>query len=169
MADSIQRGSRRNFFMVDNGVFDKRLNLGPMEKLVYICLLRYADNNSREAFPGQAKIGQDIGITRQRVNAAINVLAERGLIKVKKQFDKTGGQKSNLYIVYDANEVIHRVSSRITGGVNQNDRGCHLGLQNPVNQDDTNYTYLKIQSKKESLDPNFKEHLKGLKQELKQR
>jgi len=153
MADSIERGSRRNFFMVDNGVFDERLNLEPLDKLVYICLLRYADNNSREAFPGQARIGRDIGITRQRVNAAIKTLTDRGLIDVKQRFDKAGSQKSNQYIVYDANEVINRVSSQLTGGVNENDRGCQSGLQDPVNHVDTNYTHLNILNEKEALHP----------------
>ena len=151
MADSIERGSRRNFFMVDNGVFDERLNIEPLDKLIYICLLRYADNNTREAFPGQARIAKDIGITRQRVNTAIKILQDRGLIDVKQRFDKTGSQKSNHYIVYDANDVINRVSSQMTGGVNENDRGCQPGLQDPVNHVDTNYTHLKILSEKEGL------------------
>ena len=151
MADSIERGSRRNFFMIDNGVFDERLNIEPLDKLVYICLLRYADNNTREAFPGQARIAKDIGITRQRVNAAIKILQDRGLIDVKQRFDKKGSQKSNHYIVHDANEVINRVSSQMTGGVNENDRGCQPGLQDPVNHVDTNYTHLKILSEKEGL------------------
>ena len=154
MTDSIERGSRRNFFIVDNGVFDERLNLEPLDKLVYICLLRYADNNSREAFPAQVRIGKDIGITRQRVNTAIKTLTDRGLIEVKQRFDKKGSQKSNRYIVYDANEVINRVSSQLTGGVNENDRGCQPGLQDPVNHVDTNYTYLKILSEEEALHIN---------------
>ena len=151
MKDSIERGSRRNFFMIDNGVFDERLNLEPLDKLVYICLLRYADNDTREAFPGQARIAKDIGITRQRVNTAIKILQDRELIDVKQRFDKTGSQKSNHYIVYDANDVINRVSSQLTGGVNENDRGCQPGLQDPVNHVDTNYTHLKILSEKEGL------------------
>ncbi len=48
----------------------------PLDKLVYICLLRYADKNTREAFPDQGKIGKDIGISRQKVNASIDILAK---------------------------------------------------------------------------------------------
>ncbi len=151
MADTIHRGSKRNFFMVDNGVFDEQLNLEPLDKLVYICLLRYADNNTREAFPGQARVAKDIGITRQRVNIAINTLVEKGLIEKRARFDKRGSQTSNRYIVYDANEIINRVSSEMTGGVIHDDRGCQPGLQGGVIHDDTNNTVLKILSEEEAL------------------
>jgi predicted transcriptional regulator len=151
MADTIHRGSKRNFFMVDNGVFDERLNLEPLDKLVYICLLRYADNNSREAYPGQSRIAKDIGITRQRVNIAINTLTEKGLIEKRARFDKRGSQTSNQYIVYDANEVINRVSSEMTGGVIHDDRGCQPGLQGGVIHDDTKNTVLNILSEEEAL------------------
>ncbi len=149
MQDIIRLGNKRNFFIVDNGVFDKRLNLEPLDKLIYICLLRYADNNTREAFPGQQKIAEDVGISRQRVNTGIAILAEKGLIAVKQRFDKTGSQKSNLYVVYDANEVINRVSPKKTGGVNEKDRGCQQKRLNPVNQNDTKNTYLEIPIEKE--------------------
>jgi predicted transcriptional regulator len=151
LADSIQLGSRRNFFIVDNGIFDERLNLEPLDKLVYICLLRYANNNSKEAYPGQETIAKNVGISRKRVNLAVKVLEERGLIKKQQRFDKTGGQKSNNYIVYDANEVIHRVCPEDTGGVSQNHRGCVPGLQEGVSQSYTNNTYLKILKEKETL------------------
>jgi predicted transcriptional regulator len=151
MSDTIQRGSKRNFFMVDNGVFDERLNLEPLDKLVYICLLRYADNTSREAFPAMQRIADDIGITRQRVNTAIKILEQRGLIKKKKRFDKTGGKKSNLYIVYDANEVINTMSTQITTHVNTDYNPCKHRLHDHVNTDYMNYTDLTILSEEEAL------------------
>ncbi len=162
MTDQIQRGSRRNFFIVDNGIFDKRLDLEPLDKLVYICLLRYADNNSREAFPGQERIANDIGIKRNRVIKAIKVLNEKGLIEVKKRFDKTGSQKSNLYIVYDANAVINRVYSENTGGVSQEYRGCLSQRHEGVSQEYTNYTDLKILSEKEIFHLNDKDQILAL-------
>jgi predicted transcriptional regulator len=149
MADTIQQGSRRNFFIVDNCIFDERLNLEPLDMLVYICLLRYANNRSKEAFPGQETIAKNVGISRKRVNIAVKVLEEKGLIKKQQRFDKTGGQKSNNYIVYDASEVIHRVCPEDTGGVSESYRGCEPGLQEGVSQGYTNNTYLKIHKEKE--------------------
>ncbi len=151
MADTIQQGSRRNFFIVDNGIFDERLDLEPLDKLVYICLLRYANNRSKEAYPGQETIAKNVGIGRKRVIKAIKVLEEKGLIKKQQRFDKTGGQKSNNYIVYDANEVIHRVCPQDTGGVSQEHRGCVSGIHEGVSQEHTNNTLLKIHIEKEPL------------------
>ena len=124
MSEYIKRGSKRNFFMVDNALFE--MDLGPMEQLVYICLLRYADNTTREAFPGQQRIANDCNLGRQRVNEAIRALGEAGLVEKHQRYETPGSQKSNLYIVYDANEVINRVSSTTTGGVAQDDRRVSL-------------------------------------------
>lgn len=151
MSETIQLGSRRNFFIVDNGIFDERLELEPLDKLVYICLLRYANNRSKEAYPGQVTIAKNVGIGRKRVIKAIKVLEEKGLIKKQQRFDKTGGQKSNNYIVYDANKVINRVCPQDTGGVSQEHRGCVSGTQEGVSQGHTNNTLLKIHIEKEAM------------------
>lgn len=161
MNDEIRRGSRRNFFIVDNGVFDERLQLEALDKLVYICLLRYADNNTREAFPGMQRIANDIGITRRRVITAIERLIDKKLIQKKERFDITGSQKSNLYIVFDANEVINRGCTEFTGGVNHVHRGGELSSLEGVNHVHTKKTDLKILSEEEAA--NAKENIKKLK------
>jgi len=140
------------------------MDLGPIELLVYINLLRYADNTTREAFPGQQRIAVDCGIGRQRVNEAIRALVATGLVEKQQRFDKSGSQKSNLYIVYDANEVINRVSPRTTGGVAHDDRGCRPRRQEGVAHDDTKKTHLKILSEKEAL--FAKENIKSLKDKI---
>jgi predicted transcriptional regulator len=147
--DRTQRGSKRNFFMVDNGVFDKRLKLEPLDMLVYICLLRYADNNSKECFPAQQTIANDIGITRQRVSTAVKRLEEKKLVVKKQRFDKTGSKKSNTYIVFDANEVINTMSTQLTYHVNQIDIPCKHSLHTHVNTVDMNYTHLERLSEEE--------------------
>ena len=162
MTEYIKRGSKRNFFMVDNSIFE--MDLGPIDKLVYICLLRYADNNTREAFPGQQRIANDCGIGRQRVNEAIRALEEAGLVVKQQRFEKTGGQKSNLYIVFDANEVINRVSPTTTGGVVYDDRGCRLRRQEGVAYDDSKKTHLKILSEEEAL--SAKQNIRTLKDKI---
>jgi predicted transcriptional regulator len=168
--DRIQRGSKRNFFMVDNGIFDERLKLEPLDKLTYICLLRYADNNSKECFPAMQTVANDIGITRQRVNTAIKRLEEKKLVVKKQRFDKAGSQKSNTYIVFDANEIINRVSTEITPPVNTDYTPCKRGLHQPVNVVDTNYTHLKrLSEEEETLLLISQENIKKLKDQLKEK
>jgi predicted transcriptional regulator len=151
VSDYVRRGSRRNFFIVDNGIFDEGLQIDALDKLVYICLLRYADNNTREAFPGQQRIAEDCGLARKRVNKAIRTLEEVGLIEKQARYDKTGGQKSNLYIVYDANEVINRVCLTDTGGVSHGHRGCVSRTQEGVSHGHTKKTYLEILREEETF------------------
>lgn len=152
-ADGIKRATRRNFFIVDNAIFSEKSTLGPLEKLVYICLLRYADNNTRQAFPGQQRIASDCGISRKRVNQAVAALIEAGYLDKQHQYDKKGGQKSNLYIVYDANEVIHKNEYEEHPPVTQGNTPCNPELHPPVTQGNTKKTHLKILKEEEEPYP----------------
>ncbi len=149
MSDYIRRGSKRNFFMVDNAIFDEGLQIEALDKLVYICLLRYADNSSKECFPGQQRIADDIGISKRRVTTAIERLLQIGLIHKTERYDNKGSQKSNLYIVFDANEVIHNSSKNEEGGVNDVHGGGERGAPGGVNDVHTKKTHLKILKEKE--------------------
>lgn len=119
MMDSIVRGSRRNFFMVSNDVF--KLGLKVHDLAVYICLLRYADNLSGQAFPGYKTLAKDCNMGRQRVIDAVKNLEEKGLIKKEVRF-KDGRNTSNLYIVFDA-EHVFRVSEKDPGVSEEDPRG----------------------------------------------
>lgn len=157
MSDFVKRGSRRNFFIVDNGIFDESLQIEALDKLVYICLLRYADNNSRECFPGMQKIADDIGISKRRVITAIERLSEKSLIEKTTRYDNKGSQKSNLYIVFDANEVIHNLSNKQPEGVNVVHGGGERGALWGVNDVHTKKTHLKILKEKEKPFPQVKD------------
>lgn len=118
--DRIVRGSKRNFFMVSNDVF--KLGLNPHDFVVYVCLLRYADNSTRQAFPGYERLAKDCNMGRKRVIDAIKVLEEKGLVKKEVRF-KDGRNTSNLYIVFDA-EHVFRVSEKHPGVSEEYPRGC---------------------------------------------
>ncbi len=118
MADQIKRGSRRNFFIVFNAIFDEweHFDLDTYDIAVYFCLLRYSDNNTRKAFPGQAHIAKLTRMSLRRVKTSIKNLQGQGLIDITPRYEKKGAQTSNLYTVYDANEVIHRGCTRCPRG-----------------------------------------------------
>jgi predicted transcriptional regulator len=153
VADQIRRGSRRNFFMVFNSIFDEwdKFDLDTYDIAVYFCLLRYADNNSREAFPGQAHIAKVTRMSTRRVAKSIKNLKEQELIEVKPQYEKTGGQTSNLYIVYDAHEVIHRGSTTCMGGMHVVQGGVEPGASGGMHEVHTKKTHLKILNEEEAL------------------
>lgn len=70
----------------------KEISVGA--KLTYAMLLKYA-RELDECFPGQDRLAQDMGTTRQSVNAYIRELKQAELISVQRR----GQGKPNLYIL----------------------------------------------------------------------
>src|SRR5712691_13211889 len=62
-------------------------------KVVYSMLLSYAWHNNR-VFPGQERMGEDIGISRPSVTKAIGELVKAGYLDVTRR----GQGKTNVYI-----------------------------------------------------------------------
>jgi predicted transcriptional regulator len=168
MADTIQRGSKRNFTMFDNALFDEwdYFDLDTYDIVVYFCLLRYADNNTRQAFPGYPHIAKVTRMSERRVATSIKHLSEQGLIDVKQRYDKTGGQTSNLYTVYDANEVINRGSTTCKGGMHHVQGGVAPRASGGWHHVHAINTHLKILKEKEGLctDEENKKNLQALKE-----
>ena len=95
--DKLKNGITQNFFMVQNAVLD--LKLLPADFAIYCVLLRYANNQTGEAFPGYRTIAEKANITRRRAIEGIKTLEERGLLKKEKRVKK-GLHTSNIYTVY---------------------------------------------------------------------
>lgn len=64
-------------------------------KLTYAMLLKYAREED-ECFPGQDRLAQDMGTSRQSVNSYIMSLKKHGFISVKRK----GQGRPNLYEVH---------------------------------------------------------------------
>jgi biotin operon repressor len=64
-------------------------------KLTYAMLLKYA-RELDECFPGQQRLANDLGTTRQSVNAYIKELRKAELVSVKRR----GQGRPNLYTVH---------------------------------------------------------------------
>ena len=83
----------QGFTQVPNTVL-KSKSLSPGAKLAYTMLLSYAWHNDF-CFPGQDRLAEDMGVTRQSANTYIKELSTKGFINVKRQ----GQGRSNLYEV----------------------------------------------------------------------
>ena len=64
-------------------------------KLTYAMLLKYA-RELDECFPGQDRLAQDIGTSRQSVNTYIKELRQAGLVSVRRR----GQGRPNIYTVH---------------------------------------------------------------------
>jgi len=86
---------RQGFTQIPNYVLrDKRLSFGA--RLTYTMLLSYAWQEG-SCFPGQERIAQDLGISRQSVSKFLQELRKGGLIDWKRR----GLGKTNVYYILD--------------------------------------------------------------------
>ena len=86
--------TQRGWTGVPNFILEsKKISVGA--KLTYAMLLKYA-REMEECFPGQDRLAEDIGTSRQSVNAYIGELQRVDLLTVKRR----GQGKSNLYTVH---------------------------------------------------------------------
>ena len=83
--------SARGFTQVPNHILESK-ELSPGAKLTYTMLLKYAWQNDF-CFPGQDRLADDMGTSRQTANTHIQELSKKKFIIVKRQ----GQGKSNIY------------------------------------------------------------------------
>ena len=81
----------KGFTQVPNAIL-KSKKISPGAKLAYSGLLSYAWNNDC-CFPGQDRLGEDLGVTRQTVNEYVRELRTKGFIRVQRR----GQGRSNIY------------------------------------------------------------------------
>lgn len=86
--------TQRGWTGVPNFILESRgLSVGA--KLTYAMLLKYA-RELDECFPGQGRLAEDVGTSRQSVNAYIKELRGAGLVTVRRR----GQGRPNLYTVH---------------------------------------------------------------------
>lgn len=83
--------SARGFTQVPNHVLESD-KISPGAKLSYAMLLRYAWHNDF-CFPGQKRLADDMGVTRQSANTYIKELERKGFLSITRR----GQGKTNLY------------------------------------------------------------------------
>ena len=86
--------TQRGWTGVPNFILEsKEISVGA--KLTYAMLLKYA-RELDECFPGQDRLAEDMGTTRQSVNGYIGELRRVGLITVQRR----GQGKPNVYTIH---------------------------------------------------------------------
>lgn len=94
------------YTQVHNAVFDSMLFQHPLDKLIYMTLLRFAYGKGR-AFPGHEKLAIMCATSESSVKRSLARLAEQGLITITpRKDDKEGGTNSTLTNDY----TVHKFS-----------------------------------------------------------
>ena len=109
----------KNWFWLENDLVD-RIDLKPMERLLYMVLARHSDNDSGESFPSEDTLCVKTGVKDKRtIRTYIESLEKKGLIKVKRQLGK-----SNRYFLKSLKVVTKNDTSVVAKNVvTKNDTG----------------------------------------------
>ena len=90
---------KKDWFWLDNTLVDRE-DIGAMEKLIYMVLARFSDQNGK-CFPSQEKLCKISGVKDYRtIVKYIEALEKKGLVEVEKRIGK-----SNIYYLKNVNKI----------------------------------------------------------------
>ena len=95
---------QRRFTLVYNDFLESDI-LNYYEKMVFIALKKFADNDTMRAFPSLKTIHNITGISLSQVRRSIEHMEQLGVISVEHRTDKEKGHQSNIYTLYDYKEI----------------------------------------------------------------
>ena len=99
---------KKNWFWIENGLVDRE-DIGAMEKLIYMLLARFADQEGK-CFPSQERLCKISGIKDYRtIVKYMESLEEKGLIYIKKE----KGKKNTYYL-----KNVEEVPAKNVGAIN---------------------------------------------------
>lgn len=95
---------QRKFTIVYNDFLESDL-LDKHEKLIFIAIKKFADNDTMRAFPSLKTLHRMTGISIRWIKKSIEHMEQIGVISVEHREDDEKGHQSNLYTLYDYAEV----------------------------------------------------------------
>ena len=95
---------QRKFTIVYNDFLESEL-LDKHEKLIYIAIKRFSDNDTLKAFPSLKTLHKITGISIRWIKKSIEHMEQLGVISVEHREDDEKGHQSNLYTLYDYAEI----------------------------------------------------------------
>ncbi|HCQ5578212.1 TPA: helix-turn-helix domain-containing protein [Clostridioides difficile] len=119
--DLLKDARKKEWFWLENDLVDRE-DLGIYEKMIYIVLARYSDNESC-CFPSYKTIALKCGCSERQAKSVVKILENKGLIKKENRIKSNSNEKeSNIYFVltaklggeYDAQQVVNMMHSKKT-------------------------------------------------------
>ena len=103
----------KNWFWIENALVDRE-DIGAMEKLIYMLLARFADQEGK-CFPSQERLCKISGIKDYRtIVKYMESLEEKGLISIKKE----KGKKNTYYLKNVGAKFVEEVPAKNVGAIN---------------------------------------------------
>lgn len=95
---------QRKFTIVYNDFLESEL-LDKHEKLIYISIKKFADNETLRAFPSLKTLHKMTGISIRWIKKSIEHMEQLGVLSVEHRTDEDKGHQSNLYTLFDYAEI----------------------------------------------------------------
>lgn len=100
---STGRVYKRNRSIQTESSFIRNNIYKPIEKVVYLYLVTYAEDRSQ--FPGLNKMAKDLGISKPTLTAALEQLENHGGVLVVNQITEAGRKTTNSYILAEIDQA----------------------------------------------------------------
>lgn len=139
--DNLRDGRAKNWFYLENDLLDRQ-DLNIYEKMIYIVIARFVDREDK-AFPSVPTIAKKGSMSERQVQAIINCLVKKRLLKKESRINKDNKSKtSNLYTLLSIKG--NQSGNDKDGGVvnDMHHHGEH-GAPPPVNDIHPNNTNIK--------------------------
>lgn len=134
---------KRDWFWAENSLVDRE-DLSIYEKMIYIVLIRYSDEESC-CFPSYKTISKKAGCSERQVSNVLKSLEEKGLLIRKNRKRKGSNEKeSNLYVLLSAKQEVQHTMPNVRNEV-LNPTACgavHVRNEVPSNKTNINKTNL---------------------------
>ncbi len=91
---NIKRKMRKGFLWVHNDVIDNH-NLNASDKLVYMVLARFVDEETQECYPSIKKLKKMSNLTEPTIRKALKALKENGFIEISQEVGKVNYYQLN--------------------------------------------------------------------------
>ena len=152
---------KKNWFWIENALVDRE-DIGAMEKLIYMLLARFADQEGK-CFPSQERLCKISGIKDYRtIVKYMESLEEKGLISIKKE----KGKKNTYYLKNVGAKFVEEVPAKNVGQTIHNEQNTKKEKNKKENFDHTKKLLdyietLEIDSEKKKIFKEWVEYKKS--------
>ena len=114
--------------------------LSSTEKLIMLALADHANDEGKSVYPSQQTLSRKTSLARGTVNRYISELVGKGYLRrVRYLEERSNVLELEIRLKRLLVEGVTESYTSDEGGVTDDDRGCHPGLQGGVTDDDTNH------------------------------
>ena len=112
---------QRKFTIIYNDFLESNL-LNKHEKLIFIALKRFSNNETAQSYPSYKRLHEMTGISIRWIKESLQHMQELGILKIEHRETKVKGHESNLYTLYDFAEIWNVKDDSDNGSVAQKEQ-----------------------------------------------